>query len=315
MSVPTPSSKRVRQNDDGGLSFFFQTLSLYHSRDASHKIQYTQKPRQRAPARKGYKIWTEPEKDALTAGVKKYGPGATHNTTHIRGSFPPPPLSKGNTPNVVIHSRRRSTALLFGGVSFSLSLSRRRRRPLNRMFESNSKWNWNPLFPRDSKVLNKRLQKKEKKKTLEYNCIILTAGFITTTTTTTGQWKKILDDPAFGPKLKNRSNVDLKDKWRGASPTPKKKSPTPSAVRKPSSSAKKSLAFTKSPTVGARKSASKTRPNYTRTKPAPPPRRSSSARKPVPARKPTSPARKASSPAPAKKSAPAKASGGGCVIM
>jgi len=37
------------------------------------------------------------------------------------------------------------------------------------MFESNSKWNWNPLFPRDSKVLNKRLQKKEKKKTLEYN--------------------------------------------------------------------------------------------------------------------------------------------------
>ena len=32
-------------------------------------------PRQRTPARKGYKVWTEPEKVALTAGVAKYGPG------------------------------------------------------------------------------------------------------------------------------------------------------------------------------------------------------------------------------------------------
>ena len=32
-------------------------------------------PRQRTPARKGYKVWTEPEKLALTAGVAKYGPG------------------------------------------------------------------------------------------------------------------------------------------------------------------------------------------------------------------------------------------------
>merc|ERR1712216_968655 len=158
-------------------------------------------PRQRTPARKGYKVWTEPEKVALTAGVAKYGPG---------------------------------------------------------------------------------------------------------------QWKKILDDPAFGPKLTNRSNVDLKDKWRGASPTPTKKTKTPVAVSKATkpSSAKK-LAFTKSPPIGVRRSPSKTRPSYTKTKPAPPPRRPSSARKaakPVPAKKP-------SAPAPAKKSAPAKASSGGCVIM
>ena len=108
---------------------FFLPNSLYYSHlfvvgvVLEKKKQKPARPRQRAPARKGYKIWTEPEKDALTAGVKKYGPGATHNTTYIRGSFPPPPLSKGNTPNVVIHSRRRSTALLFGGVSFSLFLA------------------------------------------------------------------------------------------------------------------------------------------------------------------------------------------------
>merc|ERR1712216_432547 len=139
-------------------------------------------PRQRTPARKGYKVWTEPEKVALTAGVAKYGPG---------------------------------------------------------------------------------------------------------------QWKKILDDPAFGPKLTNRSNVDLKDKWRGASPTPTKKTKTPVAVSKATkpSSAKK-LAFTKSPPIGVRRSPSKTRPSYTKTKPAA-------------AKKPSAPAKKASSPA--KKSAPAKA--------
>jgi len=32
-------------------------------------------PRQRTPARKGYKVWTDPEKAALSAGVAKYGPG------------------------------------------------------------------------------------------------------------------------------------------------------------------------------------------------------------------------------------------------
>ncbi|CAA2964902.1 telomere repeat-binding factor 4-like [Olea europaea subsp. europaea] len=30
----------------------------------------------------------------------------------------------------------------------------------------------------------------------------------------TGQWKNILKDPEFAPRLANRSNVQLKDKWR-----------------------------------------------------------------------------------------------------
>ncbi|KAI3455589.1 hypothetical protein Pfo_012252 [Paulownia fortunei] len=56
-----------------------------------------------------------------------------------------------------------------------------------------------------------------------------------------GKWKNILVDSEFAPKLSNRSNVDLKDKWRnmGAShgqgcrdnsTTPKVKTTAPSAV-------------------------------------------------------------------------------------
>ncbi len=82
------------------------------------KKQKPARPRQRAPARKGYKIWTEPEKDALTAGVKKYGPGATTppQTRRLFSSAPVVSL-KGTTPSF--------PGVLFGRffLSFSLSLS------------------------------------------------------------------------------------------------------------------------------------------------------------------------------------------------
>ncbi|GJT47008.1 hypothetical protein Tco_0955723 [Tanacetum coccineum] len=29
-----------------------------------------------------------------------------------------------------------------------------------------------------------------------------------------GKWKVVLSNPQFGPALSNRSNIDLKDKWR-----------------------------------------------------------------------------------------------------
>jgi len=79
-----------------------------------------------------------------------------------------------------------------------------------------------------------------------------------------------LDDPSFGPKLTERSNVDLKDKWRGASPTPVKKTKalTPTAVSK---AVPKKLILTKSPVIGAaKKSPSKTRPSFVGKKPLPP---------------------------------------------
>tara|TARA_B100000519_G_scaffold146281_1_gene127057 strand:- start:142 stop:717 length:576 start_codon:yes stop_codon:yes gene_type:complete len=82
------------------------------------KKQKPARPKQRAPARKGYKIWTEPEKDALTAGVKKYGPGATTppQTRRLFSSAPVFSL-KGTTPSL--------PGVLFGRffLSFSLSLS------------------------------------------------------------------------------------------------------------------------------------------------------------------------------------------------
>ncbi len=65
----------------------------------------------------------------------------------------------------------------YSGASLSLSFSPSSSSSFeSEMFESNSKWNWNPLFPRDSKVLiNKRLQKKKRKKrlsnTIVYNNI------------------------------------------------------------------------------------------------------------------------------------------------
>ena len=85
---------------------------------SAKKKQKPARPRQRAPARKGYKIWTEPEKDALTAGVKKYGPGATTppQTRRLFSSAPVVSL-KGTTPSF--------PGVLFGRffLSFSLSLS------------------------------------------------------------------------------------------------------------------------------------------------------------------------------------------------
>ena len=122
-----------------GLSFFFrqERVVVFQTRfthifssSSSKKKQNPARPRQRAPARKGYKIWTEPEKDALTAGVKKYGPGATRNTTtNVVVLFL---LSlKGNKPTSFTAG---GGALHFSGASLSLSLSRRRR-PLNRMFQ------------------------------------------------------------------------------------------------------------------------------------------------------------------------------------
>ena len=130
VSVPSPSSKRVRQNDDGNASLFSSKLSRCITH-ATLLIKYNNTRRNRDSARPRVKA----TKSGPNRKRMRSPPGwrntdqVRHTTPHIRGSFPPP-LSKGNKPNVVIHSRRRSTALLFGGVSFSLSLSRRR--PLNR---------------------------------------------------------------------------------------------------------------------------------------------------------------------------------------
>ena len=112
----------VQESDDDGLSFFFLQTRFTHTffcrRRPRKKKQKPARPRQRAPARKGYKIWTEPEKDALTAGVKKYGPGATTppQTRRLFSSAPVVSL-KGTTPSF--------PGVLFGRffLSFSLSLS------------------------------------------------------------------------------------------------------------------------------------------------------------------------------------------------
>ena len=112
--------RRPRVRRRCGLSFFFQTrfTHTFSSASSSKKKQKPARPRQRAPARKGYKIWTEPEKDALTAGVKKYGPGATTppQTRRLFSSAPVVSL-KGTTPSF--------PGVLFGRffLSFSLSLS------------------------------------------------------------------------------------------------------------------------------------------------------------------------------------------------
>ena len=111
-----------------GLSFFFrqERVVVFQTRfthtfssSSSKKKQKPARPRQRAPARKGYKIWTEPEKDALTAGVKKYGPGATTppQTRRLFSSAPLVVSLKGTTPSF--------PGVLFGRffLSFSLSLS------------------------------------------------------------------------------------------------------------------------------------------------------------------------------------------------
>ena len=51
------------------------SINLSLSLSPPNPKQKPSAPRQRTPARKGYKVWTEPEKVALTAGVAKYGPG------------------------------------------------------------------------------------------------------------------------------------------------------------------------------------------------------------------------------------------------
>ena len=140
----------VQESDDDGLSFFFQQTRFTHTfssaSSSSKKKQKPARPRQRAPARKGYKIWTEPEKDALTAGVKKYGPGATTPPQTRRRLFSSAP---------VVVSLKRTTPS-FPGVhfgrfflSFSLSLSLSPRVVLNRPefgFESN-RIGLEPSFP------------------------------------------------------------------------------------------------------------------------------------------------------------------------
>ena len=143
----------VQESDDDGLSFFFLQTRFTHTFFVGVVLEKKQKParpRQRAPARKGYKIWTEPEKDALTAGVKKYGPGATTppQTRRLFSSAPVVSL-KGTTPSF--------PGVLFGRffLSFSLSLSLSPRVVLNRPefgFESN-RIGLEPSFPPKSKVL------------------------------------------------------------------------------------------------------------------------------------------------------------------
>jgi hypothetical protein len=58
----------------------FSLSEIYSTSILSLRYKYLNKqkpsaPRQRTPARKGYKVWTDPEKAALSAGVAKYGPG------------------------------------------------------------------------------------------------------------------------------------------------------------------------------------------------------------------------------------------------
>lgn len=67
----SPRGLICKKRDTPGVSSINLSLSL----SPPNPKQKPSAPRQRTPARKGYKVWTEPEKVALTAGVAKYGPG------------------------------------------------------------------------------------------------------------------------------------------------------------------------------------------------------------------------------------------------
>ena len=67
----SPRGLICKKRDTPGVSSINLSLSL----SPPNPKQKPSAPRQRPPARKGYKVWTEPEKVALTAGVAKYGPG------------------------------------------------------------------------------------------------------------------------------------------------------------------------------------------------------------------------------------------------
>ena len=117
--VPSSSSKSPTTMASLFSSSKLALLTPFFVGVVLEKKQKPARPRQRAPARKGYKIWTEPEKDALTAGVKKYGPGATTppQTRRLFSSAPLVVSLKGTTPSF--------PGVLFGRffLSFSLSLS------------------------------------------------------------------------------------------------------------------------------------------------------------------------------------------------
>ena len=68
LSLPRGLICKIKTHTLLARAFTFLSLSLPLKQKPSA-------PRQRTPARKGYKVWTEPEKVALTAGVAKYGPG------------------------------------------------------------------------------------------------------------------------------------------------------------------------------------------------------------------------------------------------
>ncbi|KAL5572439.1 hypothetical protein UlMin_022036 [Ulmus minor] len=77
----------------------------------------------------------------------------------------------------------------------------------------------------------------------------------------TGKWKDIQRDPEFNPFLVNRSNIDLKDKWRNMSVSangqgPREKSRTPKAKANPDTPATpSSTPMTSTASPGARDSA------------------------------------------------------------
>jgi len=85
LSFPQLSLSLSLQSSNSLQEGIFTRLSLslseiYSTSILSLRYKYLNKqkpsaPRQRTPARKGYKVWTDPEKAALSAGVAKYGPG------------------------------------------------------------------------------------------------------------------------------------------------------------------------------------------------------------------------------------------------
>jgi len=78
LSLSLQSSNSLQEGIFTRLSLSLSEIYSIHSLSSIYIYLNKQKPsapRQRTPARKGYKVWTDPEKAALSAGVAKYGPG------------------------------------------------------------------------------------------------------------------------------------------------------------------------------------------------------------------------------------------------